>query len=278
MVELSPEKRTEKERVRLILQEKGIAFSNLLLAPQDYVWAQRSRKGSDGTSAYAKYLSSKSNLEKFAMIDKFYHRSIEKAIGGRDISYLDIGYAEGTRTKQYIDMLNRYCRVSEHYALDIDPEFIKEAKKNLGEENASVGNVLWMDFKNRFDLVTCLFGVLGHLEGTEFNAALRHIYDGIKSGGVLCFDVLKRGVDELRSMGYTKEDEKLGRHYIIYSPHDGRGNPVLNQEGKRVTGAAKVYSSDEIMHAVLESGFIDLNITEVRHPKCMTDYAVIAHK
>ncbi|WP_413751853.1 methyltransferase domain-containing protein [Streptomyces sp. R-74717] len=126
-----------------------------------------------------------------------YFRAVEKEVAAaagnrRGLALLDVGTGTGERLQRVVSEI----RPDHVAAIDESPEMAV-----LAQSNCPGAQVLAMPlgapelpgaFSERFDLVTCLSNVLGHIPKTQLVPGLKKIRSLMKPGGAFVFDVNNR--------------------------------------------------------------------------------------
>ncbi len=106
------------------------------------------------------------------------------------INYLDIGCGDGTRSLKIIE------RIKPNHAVLIDnSEKMLESAKSLYKGNISFihGDVLHFRSEMKFDLITCLWNVIGHFPDKQYKIAFfKSVKHLLTDKGVFIFDVNNR--------------------------------------------------------------------------------------
>jgi len=93
-------------------------------------------------------------------------------------SWLDVGCGTG----QHLVHLRKHHSVM---GIDQSPEMLRVARRRLPATSLRVGDVRTFRLRRRFDVVSCLFGVFGHLENErDVRRALARIAAHLVPGGV----------------------------------------------------------------------------------------------
>ncbi|ARV12798.1 hypothetical protein BTO09_10745 [Gilvibacter sp. SZ-19] len=105
-------------------------------------------------------------------------------------SYLDIGCGDGKRSLRIIDQLKPRKVV----LLDESDQMLQNINASqLGVIEVKVGNYLSQPIETKFDLITCLWNVFGHLESKEIKLLfLEKIHNSLTESGILFLDINNR--------------------------------------------------------------------------------------
>lgn len=153
------------------------------------------------------------------------------------LNYLDIGCGDGERSLRIIEAI----RPPRAVLLDESDEMIKQFKGNTGINiETKVGGFLEIKLNEKFDLITCLWNVFGHLDSQETRLEfLRKMFSHLNEGGLIYIDVNNRynarnygGWNVLKSMirdffkvkgtGYwdLKTDNEVSSKVYIHNPFE----------------------------------------------------------
>lgn len=127
---------------------------------------------------------------------------IEKKYPNKIENYLDIGAGDGRRTVKIMSALN----IKKGWALDDSIQMLKD----LNAAEIKKINMPLKDFKTdqTFDLITCLWNVLGHVVSREErNNFLSKVSTLLSPGGYFVFDVNNRY--NIKQYGYNNVMENL---------------------------------------------------------------------
>lgn len=246
----------EIERLHSILKKRGVAFTNLV-SVDDLVeiYDRRSEVDENEKTHYQRQCENNPRRRyMFSLVNKFYHDALASLIRDKEISYLDIGCADGIRTVEFIKTLDGYCTLRLCMGVDISPGMVKNAQKRLGHDNVLVADMCNLPYENKFDLVTCMFGVIGHLPDDLIPAALNSVHNALKQGGLFCIDVEGKD-DSLKRWGFTKEDEREGRNRFAYYINDYNGDIIKNEHGVPLIGINRAFTPEEMQRYATNSGF-----------------------
>lgn len=121
-----------------------------------------------------------------------YLRAIENEINNSNQihSYLDIGCGDGERSRRIIELI---CP-SRAVLIDESVEMIKRFKgpKNINIET-KVGDFLAIELNEKFDLISCLWNVFGHLDSPKIRLEfLIRMFNYLNTGGCIYIDVNNR--------------------------------------------------------------------------------------
>jgi SAM-dependent methyltransferase len=163
--------------------------------------------------------------------------------GGR--SWLDVACGTG----RHLEFLRRNHTV---VGADMSPEMLRVARRRLPGVELHRSDLREWQFHRAFDVVTCLFGAIGHLgEKWEIRAVFERIADHLEPGGVAIVepwidpDRFRPGFVHL--MHYDDPDTKLvrlsystrhGSHSVIHSHYlvGERGKGIRHLEETDRTG------------------------------------------
>ena len=106
----------------------------------------------------------------------------------RPHGYLDLGCGDGSRGQRLIAALKPFSSVF----IDSSPEMIRKAAL-LGEAECLNQSIAALRCKNKYDLITCLWNVLGHIENKETRLkSLKKIRDSLTPKGLFFIDFNNR--------------------------------------------------------------------------------------
>lgn len=119
---------------------------------------------------------------------------------------LDLGCGTGT-------LLKHYSATNETYGIDSSPEMIKIAKTKDKKSNYSIGDIIKIQFKRKFDIITCTYDTVNHLPSLDdwkllFKAVSKHLSER----GIFVFDY--NTVFGLTNNAGT-ELQKIGKNFIV---------------------------------------------------------------
>lgn len=226
--------------------DSGYAWTNDIIDSPDIVYDARAQM----VEGIPFYILEDRRLFKRQLktdVDKVYHEILASLMAGKDITYLDVGCADGSRTKEFAEALNCYCNVKSIIALDLSPELIALARTNLLTARVDVADIcnLPEEFSGSSDLVSCIYGVVGHVPEDAIQTAFDNLFRVAKPGGYIVLDVLpNEGSDKKYQAYYPKAIDK-DIDFIVAT--DDGGIPLIS--------TARHFAPDEICQYALNSGF-----------------------
>lgn len=212
-----------------------------------------------------------SNKEWIAKVDRFYYDTLQVAFREQpmaQLDYLDLGCADGLRTKRFIEALQRQgIEVRRIMAVDLSPAMVAYARETLQPfPNARVerADLTTLDYHGEFDLVSCMFAVLGHLPEQAIPTAFGKMYESLREGGYACIDVLGDEGDLPEYFRFHKECRPEGRNIYTYYCSDPRftiakegrySSNLKDQNGRGLIGTEIIFSKQEIEDYATQVGF-----------------------
>jgi len=106
-------------------------------------------------------------------------------------------YLKKWRIKNHLDLacgtglfVNELSRLGiDSSGLDISKEMIAEAKKRFPDRDFYIGDMTCFNFKNKFDLITCLYDSINHLTTFyKWKKVFQNVYKNLNRGGHFIFD------------------------------------------------------------------------------------------
>lgn len=163
---------------------------------------------------------------------------------------LDFGAGDGVRGGALYTELG----ASQLVQADVSKEMLARCQA-LGKASEvwNVSNEEWLEKTQKFDLVCCLWNVLGHIPSTEARIeVLKNIKQCIKPNGSLCFDVNNR-----HYKGYGLLKSYYRRFIDFFWPDNGRGDAFFDWEidGKTYAAHGHLFTKAEIVRLLSEAGF-----------------------
>jgi len=252
---MKEEIKQELERIRPILKRRGVVFTKYMFNSPEILYDARAEIGEDGKTHYQRqYEHNPRRQHQLKKTNNFFISSVGRECIGEELTYLDVGCADGRRTKEFMDNLERFCIIDNYHAVDISPKMIEAAASVLGAENVSVADITDLPYENRFNLISCLFGVIGHLPEEKIQAAFDNLYKAAKPDGLVILDVEAKG-EHNKGWGWTQEDERQGRKYFAYVVTDCAGNIILDDQNQPLIGTNRIFSIDELRKYAKNAGF-----------------------
>ncbi|GAA3853347.1 class I SAM-dependent methyltransferase [Streptomyces sedi] len=176
---------------------------------------------------------------------------VAAAVGQPGLALLDVGTGTGERLSRVVARV----RPGHVAAIDESPEMAALARRNCPEARVlakPLGAPELPDaLAKRFDLVTCLSNVLGHVPSAQLVPGLRQIRELLTPGGVLVFDVNNRynavaygRLSALRNVARDRLRSGSGDFTASYR----NGDRVLHT-------SVHLFSPSEVARLLRESGF-----------------------
>jgi SAM-dependent methyltransferase len=203
-----------------------------------------------------------------------YLRSIEKIIAARvppnSKSLLDIGAGDGTRTVR----IARECEIQQIVLVEPSSEMAARATgmeklekwsiraeemgvkaSNCASVRADVSEAEAKDKKNvqRFDVITCLWNVLGHIRKVEDRErAMRAIADLLMPRGKCFMDVNHRY--NFRSYGLIASAARFIRDSLFYKESNADVIAAWDTGGSSISTHGHVFTDREVRHLAAAVG------------------------
>ncbi len=113
-----------------------------------------------------------------ALLEKY--KEILGEIKGKRM--LDLGCGTGT-------LLSIYSSKNDTYGIDKSEEMIKIAKKKDKETVYSIGDITKFNFQEKFDIITCTFDTINHLEKIkDWDSLFQSVERSLSKEGLFVFD------------------------------------------------------------------------------------------
>lgn len=161
------------------------------------------------------------------------------AAGAR--SLLDVGAGDGVRAQG----IARACGVARLVLAEPSPAMAACCRRLAGAEVWQVGAEELPESARKFDAVTCLWNVLGHVEtGAKRLAALRRMRALLAEGGLIFLDVNNRY--NARAYGMFKTTARA--LFDLVSPSETNGDLSFDWEigGRRIRARGHVFTPREV--------------------------------
>jgi SAM-dependent methyltransferase len=162
---------------------------------------------------------------------------------------LDVGSGDGVRAMA----LARACGIATVVLSDVSSEMVQRCRKLGATEVWQVPAQTLPDKGMRFDAITCLWNVLGHLPGhAERVAALRRMRDLLAPGGRLFLDVQNR--HNAAAYGWGRVLMRVGVDMVW--PDERRGDTLFDWKvgDTTIRGRGHLFAPQEIGKLLRQSG------------------------
>jgi len=264
----------ELNRLRTIIEKNRVAFT-------DAVNIQQLQVGYDiRADNYSKESQSRQDkIHQTTSTDRFFLEELRGLINGKRIAYLDVGCADGRRTKRFSNELEEFCKIDRLCAIDYSRGMVVQAQEILGHSNVALENITDLPFQAEFNLVTCMYGVIGHLPEDLIQQAFNNISQSLVDGGILCIDVLGRDQKFLKQYHYNEVSGNHGK-YVAYFVKVG-GSPLTNGKNQPIVYTMRMFTPGEIKTYSKIAGFIpvaDKEIYPVERGIDEMEYALVLKK
>lgn len=141
-----------------------------------------------GSSLYgssSKYYDLIYDTKDYKRESAFLKKRIGKFYNKKQILLLDVGCGTGQHLK-YLAKSRNYRLVG----LDADPEMLRIARNKLSSLEFVNGKMQNFSFKNKFDVITCLFSTIAYNTNNKMLfLTLKNFNRNLKKGGLLIFDI-----------------------------------------------------------------------------------------
>ncbi|GGK01865.1 hypothetical protein GCM10011583_36860 [Streptomyces camponoticapitis] len=206
-------------------------------------------------------------LERHAGYFRAVERVLAEAAGDREgLALLDVGTGTGERLQRIVTEI----RPSRVVAIDESPEMAALARRNcpsaevlaiplaapqLPAALSSTSDALTVDAAKsdgaKFDLVTCLSNVLGHVPRAQLLTGLKQVRSLLKPGGSFVFDVNNRY--NAVSYGRFRAVRNLVRDRLL--PGGGDFTTAYRNGDEVLRTSVHLFSPSEVAGLLGESGF-----------------------
>lgn len=218
-------------------------------------------------------------IHQIDITNKFYFENLRQFLSNRQIEYLDVGCADGVRTKYFFDKLNDFCTVVRLEGLDYSRELVKLAQSVLGKENVVWGDITDLSYDANFYLITCMYSVLGHLPEDMIQTAFDNLWASLRDGGHLCVDVIAKDPQFLERYGYDRATENSGDYLAYFVSVDGK--PLTNVDGKPIVFTQRMSTPAEMRRYARRAGFgivAEKEVTAIESGVDEMEYALVLQK
>jgi SAM-dependent methyltransferase len=178
-------------------------------------------------------------------VEDFVIRSTPRGVA----SLLDVGAGDGVRARR----IGAACDVAHSVLLEPDPEMARICRGIEGVEVWETPVECLADVNRRFELVTCLWNVLGHVPGTAARIdALRSMSRLLAPGGRLFFDVNNRY--NAAAYGWPMTLARVVKDVV--RPADSNGDITFHWvvDGVSIPGRGHVFTPAEIDRLAAAAG------------------------
>jgi len=229
----------ELNRLRTIIEKNRVAFT-------DVANIQQLQVGYDiRANNYSKESQSRQDkVHQTTSTDRFFLEELRGLISGKRIAYLDVGCADGRRTKRFSNELEGFCQIDRLSAIDYSRKMVEQAQGILGHSNAAWGNITDLPFQAEFNVITCMYGVIGHLPGNLIQQAFNNLSQSLVDGGILCIDVLERDQKFLKQYRYNQVNSNYGKYVAYFVKVEG--NPLTNGKTQPIVYTMRMFTPGEI--------------------------------
>lgn len=264
----------ELNRLRTIIEKNRVAFT-------DVVNTQQVQVGYDvRADNYSKESQSRQNkVHQTASTDKFFLEKLRGLISGKRIAYLDVGCADGRRTKRFSNELEEFCKIDRLCAIDYSREMVAQAQGILGHSNVAWGDITDLPFQAEFNVVTCMYGVIGYLPEDLIQQAFNNLSQTLVDGGILCIDVIERDQKFLKQYHYNEVNSNHGK-YVAYFVKIG-GIPLTNGKDQPIAYTMRMFTPGEMKTYAKNTGLrpvAEKEIYPVERGIDETEYALVLKK
>ncbi|WP_190122989.1 class I SAM-dependent methyltransferase [Streptomyces inusitatus] len=184
-----------------------------------------------------------------------YFRAVEKEIATaagnrRGLALLDVGTGTGERLQRIISAIHP-DRVA---AIDESPDMAALAQRNCPSAQVLAiplsAPELPGELSDRFDLVTCLSNVLGHIPKAQLIPALKQVRSLMKPDGVFIFDVNNRY--NAATYGPLSVIRNMARDRVL--PGGGDFTAAYRNGDEVLQTPVHLFSPSEVARMLRESG------------------------
>jgi SAM-dependent methyltransferase len=258
----------ELNRLRTIIESNRVAFTDVAHIQQLQVGYDRRADNYSNESQ-----SRQDKIHQTTSTDRFFLEELRGLISSKRIAYLDVGCADGKRTQRFSNNLGEFCKIDRLYAIDYSREMVAQAQGILGHSNVALGNITALPFQAEFNIVTCMYGVIGHLPEDLIQQAFNNLSQALVDRGILCIDVLERDQEFLQRYHYNEVNGNHGK-YVAYfvnigeSPlTDANNQPIVYTMRMFTPGEIKTYSTNAGLRLVADKKIypIERGIDEVEY-------------
>ena len=237
----------ELDRLRTIIERNRVAFT-------DVANIQQLQIGYDvRVDNYSKESQSRPDkVHQTTSTDRFFLEELRGLISSKRIAYLDAGCADGRRTKRFSNELNEFCKIDRLSAIDYSREMVAQAQGILGFSNVAWGNITDLPFQAEFNVVTCMYGVIGHLPEDLIQQAFNNLSRTLVDGGILCIDVLGRDQKFLKQYHYNEVNSNHGKYVAYFVKVEGI--PLTNDKDQPIVYTMRMFTQEEMIAYAKNAG------------------------
>ena len=180
-------------------------------------------------------------------------------------SVLDLGCGTGN----FLNKLEKYFRRT--VGIDLSKDMIEVAKLNCKNTEFYVKSVTDFDLKEKFDLITCNFDMINHLDSiSDWEKMFRLVYNHLEDGGVFLFDintVFKYGkLDSVESSYETDVYNICTKEERVDANHVKLNIDIFDKKGNKVASSEMVesfYDEQTILKSLKNAGFNNVTFTDM---------------
>lgn len=189
------------------------------------------------------------------------------------VNILDIGCADGKRTKKYVDAIVNAGYKVNMIGLEYNKVSATKAKSTHEDMNIVIGDMRALPFKeDYFDVVLNLYGSVGFVNHEDKKKTFQEINRTLKKGGLFCVDLLARElISRDASWGRTNIPEEEGRNYMLYLAD------FKNPDNKSFL-ITYLFSKNEIDSYLNNAGFQIIKIQQLDPNTMHPEYAIVSTK
>ena len=144
--------------------------------------------------------------------------------------------------------------------VDLSEAMIRAGRKGARQPVAAVADLRALPFREGANYITCLFDSINFLLTTDdLNTTMRQFHLALREHGLLYFDTVTERMITQHFHG-QQWTEKNGRFATTWSSHYDRGAATAEtriqvDRGPGCVVRERVFSADELNHALIEAGF-----------------------
>ena len=172
-------------------------------------------------------------------------------------SILDLGCGTGN----FLQILEKHFKIC--IGIDLSKDMIDIAKQNCKKANLFVGNILDFQFDQKFNLITCNYDMINHLNTLEeYIKVFKNVYKHLEKGGLFLFDFnTKEYLNNLTTQPKSWENDvtiKMAQDTFIDENHAKFSIKVYDKKNNLLASIEEVesfYDYKTIELALREAGF-----------------------